>query len=178
MVTSEKEKHYACFLIANTLGWYFYSSKIVLISVKKVTLTLSRTLSGFLPVVLFTTLMSALFKIIIIPCLVILSECSYIHFFLVLTHLFLCFRYICQFQSEESFKKLFLKALLLYISFLKFIFLFTKRALLPRTIWVLRGVCLLTTDWNWYDRNSKFSFELSLFWGKFFSFASSKKLFR
>ena len=35
VVTSEKEKHFSyseCFLIFNTLGWYLYSSKIVLIA--------------------------------------------------------------------------------------------------------------------------------------------------
>ena len=42
VVTSEKEKRFAClecFLIFNTLGWYLYPSKIVLIAAEKVTLS-------------------------------------------------------------------------------------------------------------------------------------------
>ena len=53
--------------------------------------------------------------------------------------------------------------------------MFTKGALLPRTILVLRGACLLTTPWNWYERNSLFSFQSSLFRENFFSLTSSRK---
>ena len=67
VVTSEKEKHFACsecFLMFSTLGWYLHSSKIVLIAVKKVILSLSRKLSGFLLAVFTTTFMQALFRIL------------------------------------------------------------------------------------------------------------------
>ena len=57
-------KHFSSefFLIFDTLGWYLYFSKILSITVKKVTLFLSRALSGFLPSLFSTTFMQALFK--------------------------------------------------------------------------------------------------------------------
>ena len=72
------------------------------------------------------------FLLVIMPCLVILLKCSFRRFFLILTHVFLCFWYFFQFESEESFKKLFLKTIHLLISFLKV--LFTKGALFSRAI--------------------------------------------
>ena len=53
------------------------------------------------------------FRLVIMPCLVILLKCSFINFILILTRLFLCIWYFCQFQSKLSFKNLFLKTLLL-----------------------------------------------------------------
>ena len=57
--------------------------------------------------------------LVIMPCPLILLKCSFINFLLILMHLFLNFRYFCQFESEESLNTYFLRRFSYKFLFLK-----------------------------------------------------------